>query len=66
MSLRQWLREQFPARDTHVSSAWLRDQARIDAEDRNSFHGPSWRFPVKKLLNDSAIWNRHQQERKRA
>jgi hypothetical protein len=47
-----------------VSAAWLRAQDARDAEARNSFEGPAWKWPVKKLLNESPIWNRERQRRR--
>ena len=38
-----------------VSVDWLRDQDR--KESRIGFEGVAWKFPVKKILNDSSLWN---------
>jgi hypothetical protein len=45
-----------------VSSDWLRD---LQRREREEFHGPRMQWPVKKIMNDSALWNR-EKLRKRA
>lgn len=40
-----------------VSLDWLHDQDR--RESRIEFHGVVPRWPIKKILNESALWNTH-------
>jgi len=48
-----------------VSATWLKEQQR--RESRIEFHGVAIRWPIRKVLNDSPIWNAaKEQERKRA
>ncbi len=50
-----WLRWLCPA-SKRVSRRWLRD---LDSrEARIESHGVCWQWPVKKILNESPLWNR--------
>lgn len=55
--MRRWLISLILGRATspYVSDQWLREQDR--RESRIEFHGAVPRWPIKKLLNESPIWN---------
>lgn len=44
-----------------VSADWLKQQAQ--RESRVEYHGPAVRWPIKKILNASPLWNRAQREK---
>jgi hypothetical protein len=46
-----------------MPESWLFDQAR--RESRIEHHSPRMQWPVKKILNDSPLWNRHKLARER-
>lgn len=46
-----------------VSAAWLRAQAQ--RESRVEHHSPRMQWPVKKLLNESALYQRWKMDRER-
>lgn len=52
----RWLLWLLPA-SNRVSARWLRAQDR--RESRIEFHGAVPKWPMKKLLNESPIWNRN-------
>lgn len=45
------------------SEAWRRDLARRG--DRIEFHGVSIKWPIRKLLNESPLWNRAKERKPR-
>lgn len=45
-----------------LSAEWLKDQQR--REQRIEFHSVPIRWPVKKLLNESSLWNREKLKRR--
>lgn len=45
-----------------VSRSWLRDLDRKG--DRIEFHGVKIAFPIRKMLNDSPVWNRAKDKRR--
>ncbi len=50
-----WLAWLMPSRN-RVSLRWLRDQDH--RESRIEFHGVCPKWPIKKVLNESPLWNR--------
>ena len=48
--------------ERHVSRAWIWEQER--REDRAGFEGVSIRWPIKKLVNESPVWNREKLKRR--
>ena len=60
-----WLTWLFPSKAV-MSREWLEQANRPSS--RVEFQGVCWSFPVKKLLIESPLWNRHvaSREQKRA
>ena len=56
----RWLTGRGDAR--HVSVKWLYEQDVTDS--REPFEGVSIRWPIKKLINESPIWNREKLKRR--
>jgi hypothetical protein len=50
------LRRFFRRRDDRLSDRWLRDHQR--SMTRIDFHSAPMQWPIKKLHNESPIWNR--------
>ena len=58
--LTRWLRS-----PNLMSAAWLKERERL--EPRIEYQGVTIVWPIKKVLNESSQWNRHQEaKRKRA
>lgn len=69
LALASWLRRRWLAHEERreqpvlVSADWLKDHQRKD--QRIEFHSAPFAWPIKKVLNESSIWNR-EKLRKRA
>lgn len=61
MRLLRWLRALVPTDDRQMSQAWWKDRGRL--ESRVEFHGPALTWPIQKLANDAARWNRQRLRR---
>lgn len=57
-----WLARLLRPNSDLVSETWLKE---FQQREREEFHGPRMQWPVKKIMNDSALWNR-EKLRKRA
>ena len=51
-----WLAWLLPSSD-RVSTAWLRQADQ--RESRIEFHGVSFAWPIRKITNESPIWNKY-------
>jgi hypothetical protein len=56
-----WLHRRWTA--DRVSSEWMQEQLRKSS--RIDFQGVRISFPIKKLLNDSPLYTRHQEAKRR-